>query len=309
MEKSATNLPDSASAADASAAPKLTSLNLKEVARQLGVHYMTAYRYVHRGLLPARKEGQGWIVDPVDLEAFRASREALDVAPAAVAPSALPGDEDAPTGRIDWRARLRVPLLAGNEVVAWDVTVAALDAGMTPQRCYLDLIAGTVALIGEDVATGRAAIADQYLATATAQRVGARLGTRFRRRGPSRGTVVLGAPTGERHALPIAIVADVIRLAGFTVLELGADVPAEAFVTAAERAERLVAVGIGVTGIDHIEEAAMVVDAVRTAHPGVPIMVGGQAVRSPEIAALVGVDAWAPDGDAVVSAIEELAAR
>ena len=36
------------------------------------------------------------------------------------------------------------------------------------------------------------------------------------------GTVVFGAPTGELHSLPISIAADLVRLAGFDVLELGA---------------------------------------------------------------------------------------
>ena len=33
-------------------------LNLKQVARELGVHYMTAYRYVRHGRLPERRHRQ-----------------------------------------------------------------------------------------------------------------------------------------------------------------------------------------------------------------------------------------------------------
>lgn len=287
------------------AAPHDAVLNLKQAALRLGVHYMTAYRYVHRGLLPARKVGSAWAVDPADVEAFLASRRDL----ASPHPPSTVGARNEAGARVDWAARLRPPLLAGNEVVAWDVIVDALDSGVTPQQCYVDLIAGCLAAIGDDVAHGRATFADQYLSTATAQRLVSRLGVRFRRRGRSQGTVVLGAPVGEHHALPIALVADLVRLAGFTVLELGANVPAEAFVVAADRADRLVTVGIGVTSVANLDEAAAVVGAVRAAHPDVPIMVGGQAVRSPEVAALVGVDAWAPDGEAVVAVVEELARR
>ena len=272
-------------------------LNLKQVAQQLGVHYMTAYRYVRQGQLPARREGTAWIVDPADVERFTAD---------ATATAAEPSVEGA---TVDWAARVRVQLLAGSEVGAWAVVDRALAAGVTPQRAYLDLLGGSVAAIGDDVERGLATTAEEHLATVTAQRIGVRLGTRFRRRGRSRGTLVLGAPTGERHALPIAILADLFRLAGFTVLELGADVPAAAFATAAERAERLVAVGIGVTDVAHLDRAAEVVRAIRVAAPGCPVLLGGQAVRSPEVAALVDADAWAPDGESAVAAVEALVRR
>lgn len=273
-------------------------LNLKQVAQRLGVHYMTAYRYVRQGQLPARREGTGWVVELADVDAFRAA-PAATVAPAT----------SAPAGEADWADRVRAQLVAGSEAGAWAVVDRALAAGVSPQRCYLELVAGSVAAVGDDVARGEATVADERVATAIAMRVCARLGTRFRRRGRARGTVVLGAPEGEHHALPIAIVSDLIRLAGFAVLELGADVPAEAFAGAALRAERLVAVGIGVTQVENLDAAAAVVAQVRAALPDVPLVLGGQAVRSPEVAAVVGPTTWAPDGEALVAAVEALAPR
>jgi excisionase family DNA binding protein len=272
-------------------------LNLKQVAQRLGVHYMTAYRYVRQGRLPARRDGTAWLVDPADVERFAA--EGADGI-------AVADPEPAGAGRVDWAARVRAQLLAGNEVGAWAEVDRALAAGVTPQRAYLDLLAGSVAAIGDDVERGRATGAEELLATVTAQRVAVRLGTRFRRRGRSRGTVVLGAPEGERHGLSVAILADLFRLAGFTALELGADVPADAFATAAERAERLVAVAVSVTQIENLDTAAGVVRAVRASAPGCPVLLGGQAVRSPEVAALAEADTWAPDAEAAVAAVEAL---
>ena len=42
-------------------------LSLHEAADLLGVHYMTIYRRVRLGILPARKIGGTWMVDPADL--------------------------------------------------------------------------------------------------------------------------------------------------------------------------------------------------------------------------------------------------
>src|ERR1700759_4716903 len=47
-------------------------LNLQEVSDRLGVHYMTAYRYVRTGRLPAIQIGSHWFVDPRDLRRVRA---------------------------------------------------------------------------------------------------------------------------------------------------------------------------------------------------------------------------------------------
>ena len=60
-----------------------------------------------------------------------------------------------------------------------------------------------------------------------AQRLIGRLGPRFARRGRKRGVVVLGAPPGDPHSLPTAIVGDLLRGVGFEVLDMGANAPAE----------------------------------------------------------------------------------
>ena len=44
--------------------PRAGLLGLQEVADRLGVHYMTAYRYVRTGRLPATRIGAQWWVDP-----------------------------------------------------------------------------------------------------------------------------------------------------------------------------------------------------------------------------------------------------
>ena len=46
------------------------TLSLHEAAAELGVHYMTAYRYVRLGMLPAHREGRSWRVLRTDLEAL-----------------------------------------------------------------------------------------------------------------------------------------------------------------------------------------------------------------------------------------------
>jgi methanogenic corrinoid protein MtbC1 len=80
--------------------------------------------------------------------------------------------------------------------------------------------------------------------------------------------VVVGAPQGEHHALPIFVVADLVRLAGFDCLELGADVPPEAFASAAAGAHRLVAVEIETTTAQGYDAACHTIEAIQARGTG-----------------------------------------
>lgn len=261
-------------------------LNLKQVARILDVHYMTAYRYVRHGRLAAERVGGMWMVRRDDLDSFR--------------------DEPTSAGDIDWAARLAEHLGSGDDVVAWAVVRDAANAGRTFEELHLDVVTGALARLAaaEDPAT----VVEHRIALATASRLVGRLGGLVTHRGRKLGTVVLAAPTGEHHGLGLAVLANLIRQAGFRVLELGTDAPAADICAALDRVEDPVALGLGVTTVDVLEEAAGVVAAVADAHPDVPVLLGGQAVRNPEVAELVGAQAWATS-ELLVDALRDLAAE
>ena len=50
-------------------------LSLQETAERLDVHYMTAYRYVRTGQLPARRERGEWRVLEADVVSVRFPRD------------------------------------------------------------------------------------------------------------------------------------------------------------------------------------------------------------------------------------------
>jgi excisionase family DNA binding protein len=289
----------SASADGSPAEPASGDLNLKQAARRLGVHYMTAYRYVRQGRLAGERDGTTWRVSGVAVEELIAGRAAGDQ-------TCRPTSGTGP--RADWAERLSRCLLAGDEAASWRVVQSALAAGHSPTFCYVDMLSNALASIGARWDGGEISVADQYVATGVATRIVARLGAAYRRPGRSRGVVVFGAPLGELHGLPVSIAADLVRLAGFSVLELGANVPPEAFAAAAERAPRLVAVGIGITVSGSIASAQETVTAIRAVDPVVPIIIGGQAALSAASSGLRGVTTWVDDGPAAVRALEDLAA-
>jgi excisionase family DNA binding protein len=265
-------------------------VTLQEAADLLGVHYMTAYRYVRLGLLPASKVGGTWQVEPADVEAMRRG-----------------GDEPAPGGRRNpapWDKRLEARLLAGDETGAWGVVESALAAGSDPVEIHVEVLAPAMRRIGDAWAAGDVDVADEHRASVIASRLVGRLGPRFLRRGRTKGTVVLGAVQGERHGLPVAMLADLVRSGGYAVVDLGADVPVESFVRAVADTDALLAVGVSVTSDENLDDVAPTVEALR-AVTDAPVLVGGLAVRDADHAAELGADGWAPDGLAVLEALAQ----
>ena len=51
-------------------------LTLNEAAERLDLHYMTVYKYVRSGKLPAKKSGGSWEISVSDLDAMSAIERA-----------------------------------------------------------------------------------------------------------------------------------------------------------------------------------------------------------------------------------------
>jgi excisionase family DNA binding protein len=273
-----------------------SDLSLQEAADELGVHYMTAYRYVRLGLLAAGKQGGTWRVARADLDEFRAG-----------GPTA-PQPEGGGRRRAPWGERLEARLLAGDARGAWGVIEAALSAGAELDEVYLEVLAPAMAAIGGRWERGELDVSIEHRATGIAMRLIGRLGPRFVRRGRTRGTVVIGTPAGERHSLPVAILGDLMRQQGWDVSDLGADVPAASFAHAVTTTPDIVAVGISITDVSSLPEAAEAVKAIRAAAPGLLVVVGGRAVQSDAAGVPLGADVVALDARSFASVLDQVRA-
>ena len=264
-------------------------LSVQETAERLGVHYMTVYRYVRLGMLPARKVGASWRIEPSDLER-------LDTSPKVPARK-----RSAP-----WRERLEARMLSGDEGGSWGVVQAAFASGMEPRDFYCDVLSPVLHAIGESWAEGRVGIEEEHLASNVAAGIIGQLGPRFARRGRSKGTVVLALPEGERHQLGLAMLAHILRSEGYRVLSLGADTPSPALVAVLRDIEDLSAVAVGVVNPEQLATAASLVEAVHRTVSHVPVVVGGSAVPDKEAALRLGADGWAADAREVGALITAL---
>ena len=193
-------------------------MTLLEAADELGVHYMTIYRYVRTGKLPATRVGGGWRVDPDDLARMK---------------PVSPRRPRKPAARTAVTKQLEARLLAGDEPGAWGV--------LEIRPCLSPLpFPGTPPSGGTGPRVHRGPLARRRAhrgRRASGQCGGGAAHLAYRRqiRPP-------WAEAGQRdhhHAAgraalaPVAIAADLLRWAGFDVIELGADTPADALAQAA----------------------------------------------------------------------------
>jgi MerR family transcriptional regulator, light-induced transcriptional regulator len=270
-------------------------LTLQQAADKLGVHYMTVYRYVRTGKLPATRVGGAWQVDPEDLALMKSAGPRSSRDPAARA-SATKG-------------QLEARLLAGDEPGAWAVLEAALGSDRSPSEVLLSLVAPALESIGDRWHACELTVADEHLASAVAVRLISRLGARFARRGPKRGSVVITTPPAEQHATPVAMAADLLRWAGFNVIELGANTPADALPKVVAAVPDLLAVAMACTTQASTASARRVIAHLRTALPGTKVLLGGAAIIDADQARRLGADGFSGRrGDELVRVVEDLAA-
>jgi len=264
------------------------------VAERQGVHYMTVYRHVRTGQLPAVREGAKWTVDVADLAKIQQT---------IATPKKRRGTH------IDRAVRLKDRMVAGDRTGSWAVIEGAMSSGMEPSAILVELLVPALEQIGDDWGSGVLSVADEHRASVVAMRILGRLGPRFARRGRSRGSVILGTPPGEQHGLPVLILADLLRNARFEPLDLGANTPSQSFVETALKSDRLVAILIGATTSGRDSSVREVIRALKNADIAVPIMVGGRAIVDGEHARRLGASSWSGrHGVDAVRAIEELAA-
>lgn len=113
-----------------------------------------------------------------------------------------------------------------------------------------------------------------------------------------RGTVVLATVKGDVHDLGKNIVGALLANSGFTVIDLGKDVPSDEIVRAATEHDADI-VGLSALMTTTMIEIDQVVNDLKAIHHRAHIIVGGAAVTE-DYAREAGADYYAPDGVAAV---------
>lgn len=168
------------------------------------------------------------------------------------------------------------------------------------------VIAAAQEQIGKLWQANRISIAQEHLATGISQLVLARLFD-FHPPAKRNGKIVaIACVAGEHHDLPARLVSDFLDIAGFTVRCYGADVPTDHLLAVlAASTPHLLA--LSVTMSFHVPALRDAVAQVRAAHPDLPIVIGGHAVRwAADLTTQLGVTTAPSSPDELTAVIQRL---
>ena len=269
------------------------NLTLTEVAEALNVHYMTVYRYVREGMLPATRINRSWQVKRSDLKEFELARagntKQISKSASKISNKARHGARDT----APWVERIVSRLTAGDERGSLKVLEAALRSGHDIHDIYIDVLLPALVEIGDLWRRKKIDVYVEHRASVIVIRLISQISPRFLRRGLDRGTIVVGTPEGEQHSVGISIIADLLRFEGWNVFNLGANLPAIEFAKVVKNTQDLVAVCVITTMSDSLRETSKSISAIRkVAHRDIKCFVGGAAIKSNEHAQKLGADHW-----------------
>ncbi|HIX59102.1 MAG TPA: corrinoid protein [Candidatus Blautia gallistercoris] len=123
------------------------------------------------------------------------------------------------------------------------------------------------------------------------------------------GKVIIGTVAGDLHDIGKNLVAMMIESAGFEVIDLGVDVPAEKFIEAVKENPDVKIVGLSALLTTTMPAMKTAVEALNAQdfRSNIKIMVGGAPITA-EFAAEIGADAYTPDAASAAQKAKELAA-
>ncbi len=187
---------------------------------------------------------------------------------------------------------------------ALKLTNELLDGGTAP----IDVLSAckeAMDIIGKRFETGESFIPELMLAGEMMTAITEILKPRMEGEGAAekKGKIVLGTVEGDIHDIAKDIVAFMLELNGFEVIDLGVDVPAAKFIDAVKETGAKI---VGLSGFLTLAFDPMkdIVAAVKAAGLDVKVMIGGGQIDE-QICNFTGADAWGRDAmDAIKLANE-----
>lgn len=200
--------------------------------------------------------------------------------------------------------RLGVAIERGDADSAPGLVDALIAEGQSPQAVIAQVLTPAIQRLGDAYGRGDAFL-PQLIAAADAMKAAVTQAKSYLPEGTdtSEGRVVFGTVKGDIHSIGKDICVSMLESQGFSVRDLGVDVPAETFAEAAADADAVCLSALMTTTLPNMERAAL---AVRE-RVGVPVLVGG-AVVTRDFAEGLGAG-YSEDAPGCVSAVRDAIER
>jgi len=203
---------------------------------------------------------------------------------------------------------LKNAVIEGNRKDATAIVQAAVQQGVDPERLFNDYLIPAMNVVGDKFQRKEIFVPEMMIAAKSMQACMELLKPLIRKQAAiSLGTVVIGTVFGDLHDIGKNLVKLLLESSGFTVVDLGENVPAPKFVEGA-KAHHAAIVGLSsllTTGDPHVEETVKKIKSSELAGK-VKVICGGAGVTKKFIEEKCGADAYAENAAEGVKKIREM---
>lgn len=200
---------------------------------------------------------------------------------------------------------IKEALMAGNANKVREGVTKALEDGIPPTTIINDGLIAAMNIVGVKFKNNEIYV-PEVLVAARAMHAGMEV-VKPLLAGDSlqeKGTMVIGTVKGDLHDIGKNLVIMMMEGAGFKVIDLGIDVPAEKFMQAVEEHKPQV-VGLSALLTSTMMQMKKTVEALAPYRDRIKIIVGGAPVTQ-KFADEIGADGYAPDAASAVDKVKEL---
>jgi len=208
---------------------------------------------------------------------------------------------------LDDANRLRVAIINGDKANAGRIAEACMTMGWSPMDLVDQVMIPALDEVGRGYEEGRLYLPQLMLSAEAAERSFAYLKKNMDPNAViSRGKVIMATVKGDIHDIGKNIVSVLLENYGYSVIDLGKDVPSERIIEAIVR-EKAQVVGLSALMTTTMIEMKKTMESIQSMGLPVKTIVGG-AVITPEYASEIGADAYGADAQDAVRKVAELMA-
>lgn len=207
-------------------------------------------------------------------------------------------------GKVDFKSPFP-PQLKGYEG-ALELTVKAIETGISPQQILENALVPAMDRVGKKFSENKIFV-PQMLMSAKAMGASMTQLKPFFTSGEikTKGTFIIGTVKGDLHDIGKNLVAMMVEGAGWTVIDLGVDVPSSRYLEALKNNPGAVAALSALLTTTMVNMGEIVTD-IKAEIPDAKIFIGGAPVNN-DFCKKIGADFYAPDPQGVVEQLNKLA--
>jgi len=189
---------------------------------------------------------------------------------------------------------------------ALELTIKAIETGVSPQAILEKALIPAMDIVGKKFSEGKVYV-PQMLMSARAMGAAMVQLKPFFTSGEikTKGTFIIGTVKGDLHDIGKNLVGMMVEGSGWSVIDLGVDVPAERYIQAVKEHPGAVVALSALLTTTMINMGQIVAD-IKAEFPETFVFIGGAPVNN-EFCKKIGADAYTPDPQGVVEYLNKMA--